>query len=464
MSIVCPENVHAVNEGHNGVHGLLVNVTKAFTEPHHAMFSPPSFMPREEKVYVLHFTARALAMDGSSHGVAWGNTHGVGLGVAALDVDDDYEAASPPRQFHLTPLWRHYSITLFHLPPHEMQISFFVGGRAAVFAFDDIVLLEEPLMSPPPPTPPPPPYFVLWADGEVGPSGVHAVVAPGQANSPASGHMVTDLSSQHAAHSGKYGYQLVVTKTFDFPWQAHLSLRPFNVTDTSRVYELSFWARIELLTQHGGEQAGGGASHVQTGSSGTPQAGGGTSHVQTPDVHGAHQPGGQGNGGQQAGRALTASDDTPSSQGGAHNLHPLGGQPLGEVSPVVAFFDKDADFERVGVVHITLQRAWHQFTVPLVVGPAHYGHQIVTAINVGGHVGMYSFDDFTVSNEKLVMLPPPSPARPPSPPALPPSILLYVDLEGGDPSAVSQNMWPEGSMQVGVEHMHTSRHLSHSHM
>ena len=71
-------------------------------------------------------------------------------------------------------------------------------------------------------------------------------------------------------------------------------------------------------------------------------------------------------------------------------------------------------------------------------------------IDIGGHVGMYSFDDFTVSNEELVTPPPPAPARPPSPPALPPNILMYLGLEGGDPHAVKQNAWPEGSMQVGV--------------
>ena len=444
MTLVCPARVHSPNEI-SGHHGLVVNVTKAFSKPHHAMFNLPAIMPLENRAYVLHFVAEArpqgvaqgVVAEARPQGVG-GGVHGVGIGIAAVTVHD-YEIVTDTQELHLTPTWKGYTIGPLHLPPQELRISFFVGGHAAVLAFDDIVLIEEELRSPPPPTPPPPPYFVLWADGEGGPGGVQATVAPGHAGTAQSGHMVTDLSSQHAAHSGKYGYQLVVSKTFEHSFEAHLSLPPFNITDTSRVYKLSFWARVELLTDV--HHVPTDLHHVPTGSSGT---------------HGAQQAGGQAHDGQQTGRALAAADDT--SQGGGHTGHtpqpPVGGQPVGEVAPVVAFFDAAAGFERRHAVHITLGHEWHQYTVPLVVDPHRLGHQIVTTISVGDHVGMYSFDDFTVSNEELVSPPPPAPVHAPSPPAQPPNVLLYIDLEGGDTAdAVRHNAWPEGEMQVGVDDM-----------
>jgi len=52
-----------------------------------------------------------------------------------------------------------------------------------------------------------------------------------------------DLSSTDAAHEGKYGYEITVTKLFAKNWHGLLSLPAFLVTDHERAYTLTFWAK-----------------------------------------------------------------------------------------------------------------------------------------------------------------------------------------------------------------------------
>ena len=51
------------------------------------------------------------------------------------------------------------------------------------------------------------------------------------------------VQSPNAAHSGKYGLLIKVTKAFDYDWHAQVSMKAFTPPDTNHGYVFSFWGR-----------------------------------------------------------------------------------------------------------------------------------------------------------------------------------------------------------------------------
>lgn len=223
---------------HGGRYGMQVSIIRAFSKNFHAQFSLPHFMPRmDHSAYKLTFWAKAESQVP------------IRPEVAFLDVDEGYEWIGGAT-LSLTQEWQHIAMeNVYTLPSHkghEVQIAFLVGAGAAVFCFDDIQLYEADVPSPPPPSPPPPPNFLLWLDAEGGPKGAQTVVRPGS-----KGEMSADLSSTKAAHTGTYGFEVTVKKTYEKNFYAMLSLPAFLVTDHERLYTLAFWAKVTGATDNG---------------------------------------------------------------------------------------------------------------------------------------------------------------------------------------------------------------------
>lgn len=94
--------------------------------------------------------------------------------------------------------------------------------------------------------------------------------------------------------------------------------------------------------------------------------------------------------------------------------------------PQVTFQDQDDAYAYVDSAYVQLTSFWHQYTVNLAVPYRLRGHNIVANIMVGGYVGTYYFDDFSVKNDQFVSPPPSPPSPPPSPP---PHVLMQQNLE-----------------------------------
>ena len=215
---------------HGGRFGLEVRIEKAYTKNFHAQFSLPHFMPRtSHSAYQLTYWAKQMGSGDMTPE------------VSILDVDEGYDWVGGA-EIELGTEWQHIAMepvyTNENQRGHELQIAFMIGATEGTVCFDDIQLYELDVPSPPPPAPPPPPSFLLWLDGESGPGGVQKIVREG-----VEGGMTADLSSMNAAYKGKYGYELIVTETFEQDFYAFMGLPAFLVTDHERVYRLSFWAK-----------------------------------------------------------------------------------------------------------------------------------------------------------------------------------------------------------------------------
>jgi hypothetical protein len=116
--------------------------------------------------------------------------------------------------------------------------------------------------------------------------------------------------------------------------------------------------------------------------------------------------------------------------------------------PHITFQDEDDDYAYISGEHVQLSPFWHEYEVKLVVPYRLRGHNVVTNLMVGGYMGVYSFDDFKVTDGAFVSPPPSPPAPPPSPP---PNVLLQINLEEYQRGSINSQAWPEGEMQLVVQ-------------
>ncbi|KAL3921908.1 MAG: hypothetical protein SGPRY_004742, partial [Prymnesium sp.] len=159
------------------------------------------------------------------------------------DEDNDY-AWIDGSYVALSAFWHKYEVNLvvpYKLRGHNVVTNLMLGSFAGDYYFDDFRVSNDKFASPPPspplPPPSPPPTVLLQLNLE---EYVKGTINP-QAYSE--GEMEVVVQSPSAAHTGKYGLLIKVTKAFDYDWHAQVALKPFTPPDTAHGYVFSFWGR-----------------------------------------------------------------------------------------------------------------------------------------------------------------------------------------------------------------------------
>jgi len=207
-------------------------VTKTYEQDYHGMLSLPAFLVTDhERLYTTCFWAKAT-------GNPKPRPH-----ITFQDEDSDY-AYIDGEYVQLSAFWHKYCINLvvpYKLRGHNVVCNIMVGSYLGKYYFDEFqvtnALFVSPPPSPPSPPPSPPPNVLLQFNFES--------YDKGTVNSQAwpEGEMEVVVQSQSAAHSGRFGLFIKVSRRFDHDWHAQVSFKPFLPPDTSHGYIVSFWAR-----------------------------------------------------------------------------------------------------------------------------------------------------------------------------------------------------------------------------
>ena len=221
---------------HGGSYGFEVTVTKPFEKDYYGMLSLPAFLVTDhERLYTFSFWAKAM---GGEAGAAKPRPH-----VTFQDEDADYAWISG-EYVQLSAFWHQYHVNLvvpYQLRGHNVVTNIMVGVGVGTYFFDDFqvtnMLFVSPPPSPPLPPPSPPPNVLLQLNLE---NYVKGTINP---QAWPEGTMEVIVQSATAAHSGRYGLLIKVSKPFDSDWHAQVSLKPFHPPDTSHGYQFTFWGR-----------------------------------------------------------------------------------------------------------------------------------------------------------------------------------------------------------------------------
>ena len=235
-------DLSSTKAAHAGTYGFEVSVTKTFEKDYYGMLSLPAFLVTDhERLYSLAFWAKAT---GGAEGAAKPRPH-----VTFQDEDADYAWISG-EHVQLSAFWHQYTVHLvvpYQLRGHNVVTNVMVGGCIADYYFDDFEVTNRLFVSPPPspplPPPSPPPSVLLQLGLE---QYVKGTINP---QAWPEGTMEVVVQSQAAAHSGRYGLLIKVTKTFEFDWHAQVSLKPWTPPDTHHGFKFSFWGRAAPARQ-----------------------------------------------------------------------------------------------------------------------------------------------------------------------------------------------------------------------
>ena len=235
-------DLSSTKAAHAGTYGFEVSVTKTFEKDYYGMLSLPAFLVTDhERLYSLAFWAKAT---GGAEGAAKPRPH-----VTFQDEDADYAWISG-EHVQLSAVWHQYTVHLvvpYQLRGHNVVTNVMVGGCIADYYFDDFEVTNRLFVSPPPspplPPPSPPPSVLLQLGLE---QYVKGTINP---QAWPEGTMEVVVQSQAAAHSGRYGLLIKVTKTFEFDWHAQVSLKPWTPPDTHHGFKFSFWGRAAPARQ-----------------------------------------------------------------------------------------------------------------------------------------------------------------------------------------------------------------------
>eukprot|EP00966_Prymnesium_polylepis_P047464 1098823-Prymnesium_polylepis.1 len=225
-------DLSSTNAAHESTYGFEVNVKKTFEEDYFGMLSLPAFLVTDhERVYAFTFWAKAT-------GNPKPRPH-----VTFQDEDNDYSWIDG-QYVALSAFWHKYEVNLvvpYKLRGHNVVTNLMLGSFVGVYYFDDFMVSNKNFASPPPsppsPPPSPPPTVLLQLSLEE--------YVKGSINPQAwpEGEMEVVVQSPNAAHSGKYGLLIKVTKAFDYDWHAQVSMKAFTPPDTNHGYVFSFWGR-----------------------------------------------------------------------------------------------------------------------------------------------------------------------------------------------------------------------------
>ena len=248
----------------SGANGLRVSVTVAFDPPWKAKVSLGSFWAvsgMQQLVVTYWAKVEAPAVPGGPLPLPH---------VDVLDLDEDFEWLGFWQPCTIAP--DHWTLCQAAVSlgtnrrGHALDVSIVIGHIAGTTLFDDILVVQQLAPPPAPPLPPPPvPPFsrmVLAEDFEMmrkqtwppdaayhgpftDPRAVRADVLPSLATTPkddvTNGHMLADVPTKVAAHSGTGGALLLVKQAFTPPWRARLQLGTHIVLLGD--VRVSFWGR-----------------------------------------------------------------------------------------------------------------------------------------------------------------------------------------------------------------------------
>jgi endo-1,4-beta-xylanase len=233
---VMKHDLSSAAAAHTGSYGFEVTVSKVYEKDYHCMLSLPAFLVTDhERMYTLAFWAKVPI---GEPGAPKPRPH-----VTFQDEDNDYAWISG-EFVQLSAIWHRYEVNLvvpYTLRGHNVITNFMLGSQTGTYYFDDFEVTNRLFVSPPPspplPPPSPPPNVLLMLTLE---DYVKGTVNP---QAWPEGTMEVVVQSQAAAHSGKYGLMIKVTKAFESDWHAQVSLKPWTPIDTNHGYKFSFWAR-----------------------------------------------------------------------------------------------------------------------------------------------------------------------------------------------------------------------------
>ena len=233
---VMTHDLSSTAAAHTGSYGFEVTVSKVFEKDYYGMLSLPAFLVTDhERMYTLAFWAKVPV---GEPGAPKPRPH-----VTFQDEDNDYAWISG-EFVQLSAIWHRYEVNLvvpYTLRGHNVVTNFMLGSQTGTYYFDDFEVTNRQFVSPPPspplPPPSPPPNVLLMLGLE---DYVKGTVNP---QAWPEGTMEVVVQSQAAAHSGKYGLMIKVTKAFESDWHAQVSLKPWTPIDTNHGYKFSFWAR-----------------------------------------------------------------------------------------------------------------------------------------------------------------------------------------------------------------------------